>query len=127
MSETARRWLLVPIIIGVIVSGVLVLRRNVMATDDDDVGAALDVVIRGHVRNPVAHHGVRDMTEALVAFCEVEVEAEMVEFVALDDTTFRFRLEPGLGRSDQRRMQGCLEDAAIPRLQGDVLTMERSG
>jgi hypothetical protein len=40
------------------------------------------------------------------------------------DGTVRFSVEPGLGTHNRRKLVGCLEDATIDRLRGDVVSIE---
>jgi phosphohistidine swiveling domain-containing protein len=40
------------------------------------------------------------------------------------DGTVRFSVEPALGTHNRRKLVGCLEDATIDRLRGDVVSIE---
>jgi hypothetical protein len=86
----------------------------------------LVVAVRDKGYRPGSDQGARN----LVAACagtggHNQVDGGSIELVG--DGTVRFSVEPALGTHNRRKMVGCLEDATIDRLRGDVVSIETIG
>lgn len=89
-----------------------------------DSGTAMEIVLRIHTNNESAER--RTLAEALFSVCQLQVDATRVAGpIRRGDGTFSFRLRPALDESDRRQFEGCIEDARIDHVQGDVLSFVR--
>jgi hypothetical protein len=113
------------LVIAGLVAGLLFLRGKTMhRSTPEGVGGQTEVVFRAFVtREPPEAR--KPMAEALVDVCRLRVDAERVEesVETIGDGVFRVLLEPGLFRSDQEELHGCLEDLRMQHLKLDVLLL----
>lgn len=90
-----------------------------------DADSTMEIVLRIHTNDERAEH--RTLAEALFSVCQLQVDATRVAGPApRGDGTFGFRLRPTLDESDRRQLEGCIEDARIDHVQGDVLSLRRT-
>jgi hypothetical protein len=62
--------------------------------------------------------------DALIAVCALTVSSEVVQRPERVPEGYELRLEPALGEHAQRRLTGCLEDAIVDRVLGEVVALE---
>jgi hypothetical protein len=83
----------------------------------------LVVEVRGKDYQLGVDQGARNLVAACAGTSGYgEVEQSSLELVA--DGAVRFSVEPALGVNARRKLVGCLEDATIDRLVGDVVSIE---
>jgi hypothetical protein len=88
-------------------------------------GSRSEVVVE--VRAKDYRLGVDQGARNLVAACAGTSGHNVVDQRSLEvagDGTVRFSVEPALGTHNRRKLVGCLEDATIDRLVGDVVSVE---
>lgn len=86
-----------------------------------DPETALDVELRIHTRSDT---DPEELADILFSLCQLEVDASTTEGpVPQGDDVFSFRLSPTLDESDRRQLEGCLEDARVDHVQGDLVSL----
>ncbi|HZA77259.1 MAG TPA: hypothetical protein VE623_12835 [Acidimicrobiales bacterium] len=88
-------------------------------------GSRSELVVE--VRSKDYRLGVDQGARNLVAACAGTSGHNVVDQQSLDVSgggTVRFSVEPALGTHNRRKLVGCLEDATIDRLVGDVVSVE---
>ncbi|HEX2575541.1 MAG TPA: hypothetical protein VHK88_04280 [Aquihabitans sp.] len=109
--------------VGVVVGAVgMVALADATLTRHEPVakGSKLEIVVEAHTRGGERNQSLREMVEALLLTCRLEVTSDVGgEVTALDDDRFRATIEPGLDRSNQRQLRGCLEDWTVDHLRVD--------
>lgn len=60
----------------------------------------------------------------LWAACQGSIESEALSLGQVDDDTYRVDVQPALGENAERRLVGCLQDATVDRLAGQVVSIE---
>jgi hypothetical protein len=85
---------------------------------DASTRIVLDVATRRASTSELAAVG------ALVAACSLTTTSEVVEGPRRVDAGYEVILEPALGDHGRRRLTGCLEDAIIDRVLGEVIEVE---
>lgn len=120
-SGPARR-LLVMVVLAVLSVGGLWLLAAATQTRADQVPAdhVTEVVFRVEgKRYPAASDGAA----ALWAACQGTTRSRTAEQVGAGDR-YTVVLEPAIGTNARRRLVGCLRDATLDRLRGEVLSIE---
>jgi hypothetical protein len=83
--------------------------------------AITEVVVR--VEQDRFTHGDDAAAEALWAVCAGQTSSRSESTpVALDDGHYRIVLAPAVGRNEERKLRGCLEDLTVDRVLGDVVS-----
>lgn len=113
------------VVLGLLVSVVaIVALREATMSRHVPVAAdtAMEVVVEASSNDPALE--LADLVAALVAVCELEVTTDPLgPPTPLGGRTYRFLLQPALDETDQRQLDGCLEDAKLDHLQVKVLAM----
>jgi hypothetical protein len=89
--------------------------------DHVDPESRSEIVLEVDTRN--YHQPEGDAARNLWAACSGTTGRRLVSdpgFVPVGDGAVRFAVEPGLGPHARQRLVGCLEDATIERVRGDV-------
>lgn len=104
-------------------ASVFFLREATMTREEPvDPDTALDVELQIHTTR---HDDREHLADTLFSLCELEVDSTTTEGpVPQGDDVFSFRLSPTLDESDRRQLEGCLEDARIDHVQGDMLSLQ---
>jgi hypothetical protein len=108
------------------VLSVFELRVATMSTHSPvDPSSRLDVIVSARTRGGERDQSLREMVEALVLGCRLEVAADL-DGPIRDEGNGRFRvaLEPSLDKSNRRQLRGCLEDWTIDQLLVDVVAFQ---
>lgn len=111
------------------VAAVIVLREATMTVHHPvPAGSRLDVVVQAE-SNLRDDRSVEARTGALVELCRAEAAdgTSVTEFTRHDDGRFALTIEPSLDESDQRQLQGCLQDLRLPHLQLRVVSIDHVG
>jgi hypothetical protein len=58
--------------------------------------------------------------------CSGTIHHELLDIAETTDGTYRVTVQPALGKNAQRRLEGCLNDATVDRLNGHVVSIERA-
>lgn len=93
--------------------------------DHVDPESRSEIVLEVDTRN--YHQPEGDAARNLWAACSGTTGRRLVAdpgFVPVGDDEVRFSVEPGLGPHARQRLVGCLEDATIDRVRGDVESVE---
>jgi hypothetical protein len=95
--------------------------------DHVDPQSRSEIVLEVDTRN--YHQPADDAARNLWAACSGTTGRRLVEpgLVPVGDDEVRFSLAPGLGPHARQRLVGCLEDATIDRVRGDVESVELIG
>lgn len=127
MSRAAR------LVIGVVAvtavaAGIGVLRNATMSTHTDrDPESRVIVVVDATTNRAESTQTLKEMTEALLTLCRLEVTSDPtgpVTALADDPTRFRIELRPALDASNRRQYEGCVEDWRLDHLRLRVISME---
>lgn len=108
-----------------LLAAVLVLRDATLTTHQEvPPDSRLAVVVRAETKGGEPGQTLREMTEAVVLACRLEVRSDPTGGLeVLGDDHFRFVLQPSLDQSDQRQLRGCLEDWRVDHFQAGVVSM----
>lgn len=73
------------------------------------------------------HHGLDNAATSLWNVCigTISWKEASGPTAATDDGTFRATVHPSLGEDTSRRLRGCLEDATVDKVRGNVIGIER--
>jgi hypothetical protein len=61
---------------------------------------------------------------ALWAACQGAIESHALALGEVDDGRYRVDVQPALGENAEKRLVGCLEDATVDRLAGQVVSID---
>lgn len=105
--------------------GVFLLREETITRQEPATpGTRMEVVFRIHTNRD--GHDIPASAAGLFAVCRLQVDAAPVSApTPAGDDTFVVTLSPTLDESDRRQLEGCIEDASIDHVQGDVLSLRR--
>lgn len=106
-------------------AGIFVLRE---ATITREVTTAshteMEVRLRIHTNEEGADP--ERLADSLFSLCRLQVDAvRSAGPEPVGGGVFAFRLRPTLDESDRRQLEGCIEDAHVDHVQGDVLTLRQ--
>lgn len=125
MSRTLPRALALIVVLGATIVGLLLLSDATKYRGVRHEGGETRVVFTVDTKR--YDHGDAQAARVLWSAC--------VGSVGWDDSTgphpaannrFVATVRPGLGEDSRRRLRGCLEDATVERVQGDVVAMPTS-
>lgn len=108
-----------------VVVGIWFLREETMSVHvATPPGSRTEVVVEAATRNAESSTSERELTEAMVFMCHLEVNAELGDEGILEVAphTYGFALTPALDRSDRLQLQGCLQDFAIDHVLLEVVS-----
>ncbi|MPY95992.1 MAG: hypothetical protein GEV08_23925 [Acidimicrobiia bacterium] len=73
-------------------------------------------------------HSTAGAAQAVWGVCLGTVESQLGPEGVVEESPGRFRavLHPAVGEHGENRLVGCLEDLTIPRVRGDVVSLESS-
>jgi hypothetical protein len=108
---------LVAPLIGV---GILALRERTENRPDVAVPGA-ESVVRFQVDVYDASQPIDAVVQALWHVCNQTINSTLVDFDVADGDTGIATVTPALGVNQRRRLTGCLHDATIDRVRGEVL------
>jgi len=119
------RYVLYPLLLGVLAAGVLVMRDATLSTHQPVAAdSELAVVIHARKHRGESTQSVAEMAEAVTLLCRLEVNSDPTGAIEdIGDGDFRFVLRPSLDRTDRRQFRGCLEDWRADGVLLDVVSM----
>ena len=119
------RYVLYPLLLGVLAAGVLVMRDATLSTHQPVAAdSELAVVIHARKHRGESTQSVAEMAEAVTLLCRLEVNSDPTGAIEdIGDDDFRFVLRPSLDRTDRRQFRGCLEDWRADGVLLDVVSM----
>jgi hypothetical protein len=104
--------------------GVWFLREAAESRPEDGEGGttALDLVVRTRETGATT----QQIVDALWVSCRLHlpVHAELTQVEIPSEGSATFLLTPALGRTEERKFVGCLEDAVIDRVNAEVTRFE---
>jgi hypothetical protein len=116
------RWLGLLVVLVGTVGGLIALSNATKFQGEQERGGATRVEFSVATRN--YHHDLEDAASSLWYACVGSVSWEDATHpVQTSDDTFVASIRPALGEDSRRRFRGCLEDASVDRVLGDVLDM----
>jgi hypothetical protein len=68
--------------------------------------------------------------DAIVAACRGSVRNRVLDdpgVVEVEPGTYRFSVQPGLGKNNRVKLVGCLQDLTIDRIQASVVSVDTAG
>lgn len=120
----------VPRVLGLVlvlvatVVGLLALSNATKFEGQQDTGGATRVEFEVRTRN--YRHEITDAAASLWYACIGVVSwDEATHPVPVGDGHYVASIHPALGQDSRRRFRGCLEDASVDRIRGDVVLMEQ--
>jgi hypothetical protein len=120
------RWLGLVLVLAATVGGLVALSNATKFTGSQEAGGSTRVEFEVETRN--YHHDLEDAAASLWYACIGSVSWEDATHpAAVDDDTFVAEVRPALGEDSRRRFRGCLEDASVDRVRGDVVGMTQIG
>lgn len=119
------RYVLYPLLLGVLAVGVLAMRDATLSTHQPVAAdSELAVVIHARKHRGESTQSVAEMAEAVTLLCRLEVNTDPTGAIEdIGDHDFRFVLRPSLDSTDRRQFRGCLEDWGIDHIQLDVVSL----
>ena len=108
------------------VAAVVALREATQSVHEPiDPDSRIEVVVTIEANRSEAGQTLREMAEAQLLACRLEVGSDPVGgFEEIADDQFRMVLAPSLDTTDRRQFRGCLEDWVIDHVRLDVLKLE---
>ena len=111
--------------------GVIWLRENTESEHyDTHPASTVTIVVDADTHGAEPTQSVREMTEAQLTLCRLEVNSDPIRAIEqLDDDPTRFRvvLRPALDDTDHVQYQGCVEDWLLDHLRLRIVSYERNG
>ena len=86
-----------------------------------DVRTVIDVELQGQLAAAIPERVITSLWQACAGTLRRNLADPVVTH--LDGSRFRLELPADLGVSTSRRIHGCLEDAALDRVQAEVVTL----
>lgn len=121
MSPRFPRWLGLLVVLVATVAGLIALSNATKFRGEQEAGTTR-VEFSVDTRN--YHHDLEDAAASLWYACVGSVSWEDATHpVATSAGTFVASIRPALGEDSRRRFRGCLEDASVDRIRGDVVDM----
>ena len=122
MPERFPRWLGLLVVLVATVGGLIALSNATKFRGEQEAGGTTRVEFTVDTRN--YHHDVEDAAASLWYACVGSVSWEDATHpVVTSAGTFVASIRPALGEDSRRRFRGCLEDASVDRILGDVVDM----
>ena len=90
-----------------------------------DVQTVIEVDLQGQLAASIPERVVTSLWQACAGTMRRDLADPVV--TRLDGSRFRLELPVDLGASTSRRIHGCLEDAALDRVQAEVVTLTTTG
>jgi hypothetical protein len=123
-----RRLALVPVLVLVGVLGIVGIGALADATQNridppPDPDSTSAVVFEVESRR---YPGDIDPGTVLWTACSGTIRHELLDIAEVDDNTYRATIQPELGKNAQRRLEGCLNDSTVDRLNGNVVSIDRA-
>ena len=116
------RWLGLLVVLVATVGGLIALSNATKFRGEQEQGGTTRVEFSVETRN--YHHDLEDAASSLWYACVGAVSWEDATHPeATDAGTFVASIRPALGEDSRRRFRGCLEDASVDRIRGDVVDM----
>lgn len=120
-SRHVLRWAVAAV---VVVAGLVALRQATMNRPDPP-RTERQTAIELDVRTNASRLTFDVAATGLWAACATTVDQHsLVAMEPLAEQTFELRIEPALGHHAEARLVGCLEDVIVPRILGDVTSVE---
>jgi hypothetical protein len=121
-----RRLALVPVLVLVGILGIVGIGALADATQNrrdppPDPDSTSAVVFEVDSRR---YPGDIDPGTVLWTACSGTIHHELLDIAEVDDDIYRATVQPALGRNAERRLEGCLNDSTVDRLNGNVVSME---
>jgi hypothetical protein len=117
-----RRLLAFAVAAPLIAVGILVMRERLENRPDPIVPGTESVVrFRADVYDAPQPRGA--VVEALWHVCNQTVASQLVDLDVLDGGVGVATVAPALGPHQRRRLTGCLQDATIDRVRGELLSI----
>jgi hypothetical protein len=111
------------VVAAVTVVGVVLLRDATKYVGGHGRGGATQVDFSVEVKH--YHHDLEDAAASLFYACVNTVGWEHATSpAAIDGSTFRATIRPRLPEDSSRRFRGCLEDATVDKVRGDVVRLQ---
>jgi hypothetical protein len=116
------RWLGLLVVLVATVAGLIALSNATKFRGQQEDSGTTRVEFSVETRN--YHHDLEDAASSLWYACVGAVSWEdSTHPVETSAGTFVASIHPALGEDSRRRFRGCLEDASVERIQGDVVQM----
>jgi hypothetical protein len=116
------RWIGLLVVLVATVAGLIALSNATQFRGEQEEGGTTRVEFSVETRN--YHHDLDDAAASLWYACVGSVSWEAATPpVQTGADTFVASIRPALGEDSRRRFRGCLEDASVDRIQGDVVGM----
>lgn len=114
---------LVVVLVATVV-GLVALSNATKFEGEQEHGGTTRVEFTVETRN--YHHDLEDAASSLWYACVGVVSWEDATHpVAVDAGRYVASIRPALGEDSRRRFRGCLEDASVDRIRGDVVGMQQ--
>ena len=118
------RWIGLLVVLVATVGGLIALSNATKFQGRQEAGGSTRVEFTVETRN--YHHDLEDAASSLWYACVGSVAWEDATHpVLVSGSTFTADIRPALGEDSRRRFRGCLEDASVDRILGDVVRMSQ--